>query len=250
MECRHYSGDCKIITKCCPDKIYGCWRCHDEECEDHKIFTKREDIHILICKKCGYKNKEKTNECNQCHHSFGKKYCLVCCIFENEDHIEFYHCDECGICRSGKREERRHCTTCNLCVSTHKNHKCCKKSLSKCEDCSICRENLYSSTEKIYVNPCGHYYHNRCLEKYIENCGERAIVPTCPLCKKSIYEPEKIESIFDRFSSSILLSEECKKRCQSIKCIDCEKVGDVQYHPIYRKCLECHSYNTMLWNKK
>ncbi len=245
MECKHYNGDCKIMTKCCPDKIYGCWRCHDEECEDHKIFKKREDIHILICKKCGYKNEEKTNECNQCHHHFGRKYCLVCCIFENEDN-EFYHCDGCGICRSGKREDIYHCDSCNLCFLDKDKHKCCKKTFIKDEECSICKEDLFSSKKEVYLNPCGHLYHKDCLNKYIENCGEKKIVPTCPLCRKSLYEPNKIESIFDNFSSLIFLSEECNNKKQIIKCIDCEKVSNVKYHPIYHKCLDCHSYNTML----
>ncbi len=191
MECKHYCGDCMIMTKCCPDKIYGCWRCHDEECEDHKIFTKREDIHILVCKKCGYKNEEKTNKCMNCHHLFGIKYCLKCLIFENEEK-EFYHCDECGICRSGKREDTKHCSSCHLCVSIYKNHICCKKTLLKDEDCSICYENLYSSKNKIYVNSCGHYFHYLCLEKYLQFCHES---PTCPLCKKVIKKNDSFLSL-------------------------------------------------------
>lgn len=247
MDCIHYNGDCMIMTRCCPDKIYGCWRCHDEECEDHKLLTKRDDIYILICKKCGYKNEEITNQCKKCENIFGIQHCLKCMIFINDEKKNFFHCEECGICRSGKRKEIHHCKTCNLCVSQKKEHHCFKKILPREEECSICMENLFSSKNKLYINPCGHYYHHSCLEKYIETCGEKAVVPTCPLCKKSLYEPSKIEDIFDRLSLSISLSEECKIKKQNIKCRDCEKTSKVSFHPLYHKCLECHSYNTMLW---
>lgn len=185
MNCKHYNGDCMIMTRCCPDKIYGCWRCHDEECDDHQLFTKRDNIYILVCKKCDYKNEELTNQCKKCNHTFGKHYCLKCMIFKNEDgEKKFYHCDKCDICRLGKEKDNIHCDTCNLCVLKEKKHNCCKRILSKEEECSICRENLFGSKNKLYINPCGHYYHHSCLEKYIETCSVK--IPTCPLCRSEL----------------------------------------------------------------
>lgn len=185
MNCKHYKGDCMIITRCCPDKVFGCWRCHDEECEDHKLFIKRRDIDRLVCKGCGYKNEEITNQCKNCKIFFGIQYCLKCMIFSNKDE-DFFHCDKCDICRLGKREDNIHCDSCNLCVIKDKKHDCTKRTLHKEEECSICKENLYSSLDKLFVNLCGHYFHSYCLQKYIQNCEEDQKLPSCPLCRTVI----------------------------------------------------------------
>lgn len=41
--------------------------------------------------------------------------CLVCNLFDDEDKDQ-YHCDGCGICRIGGRNNFFHCEVCNMCL--------------------------------------------------------------------------------------------------------------------------------------
>ena len=45
-------------------------------------------------------------------------FCYECKLFDDEDKAQF-HCDGCGICRIGGRENFFHCVTCNMCLPTH-----------------------------------------------------------------------------------------------------------------------------------
>ena len=45
-------------------------------------------------------------------------FCYECKLFDDEDKAQF-HCDGCGICRIGGRENFFHCATCNMCLPTH-----------------------------------------------------------------------------------------------------------------------------------
>lgn len=41
--------------------------------------------------------------------------CLICNLFDDEDKDQ-YHCDGCGICRIGGRNNFFHCEVCNMCL--------------------------------------------------------------------------------------------------------------------------------------
>lgn len=41
--------------------------------------------------------------------------CLVCNLFDDDDKNQ-YHCDGCGICRIGGRNNFFHCEVCNMCL--------------------------------------------------------------------------------------------------------------------------------------
>jgi len=51
-------------------------------------------------------------------------------------------------------------------------------------DCSICLKKLGYQKRK-YL-PCGHFYHFRCIDKWIKNNN------SCCLCREPVYEPEVI----------------------------------------------------------
>ena len=51
-------------------------------------------------------------------HLLFQYFCYECKLFDDEDKAQF-HCDGCGICRIGGRENFFHCVTCNMCLPTH-----------------------------------------------------------------------------------------------------------------------------------
>uniref|UniRef100_A0A2P2KUH9 CTCHY-type domain-containing protein n=1 Tax=Rhizophora mucronata TaxID=61149 RepID=A0A2P2KUH9_RHIMU len=42
----------------------------------------------------------------------GKYFCAVCKFFDDDVSKIPYHCDECGICRTGGKENYFHCKRC------------------------------------------------------------------------------------------------------------------------------------------
>lgn len=41
--------------------------------------------------------------------------CLICNLFDDENKDQ-YHCEGCGICRIGGRNNFFHCEVCNMCL--------------------------------------------------------------------------------------------------------------------------------------
>ena len=52
-----------------------------------------------------------------------------------------------------------------------------------CENkfCTICQNKIKSKEHKIKLNTCGHYFHKKCLNKYLKTCLTNF---SCPNCKK------------------------------------------------------------------
>lgn len=60
--------------------------------------------------------------------------CLICNLFDDEDKDQ-YHCDGCGICRIGGRNNFFHCEVCNMCLPVQlktNGHKVSSLNLSIC----------------------------------------------------------------------------------------------------------------------
>lgn len=58
------------------------------------------------------------------NHFIFQYVCLICNLFDLEDRKQF-HCEDCGMCRVGGRENYHHCKTCDMCLpvklkNTHK----------------------------------------------------------------------------------------------------------------------------------
>ncbi len=52
-------------------------------------------IQCLLCKH----EQNVTNTCEKCGVQFGKYYCEICRLFDDDDTKGQFHCDKCGICR-------------------------------------------------------------------------------------------------------------------------------------------------------
>nr|CAB3478134.1 unnamed protein product [Digitaria exilis] len=148
-----------------------------------------------------------------------------------------YHCNGCGICRIGGRENFFHCSRCGCCYSIvlKNSHSCVEGAMH--HDCPICFEYLFESTNDVSVLPCGHTIHVKCLKEMEEHCQF-----ACPLCSKSVCDMSKAWERLDMELAN--LSDSCDDKMVRILCNDCGAISEVQFHLIANKCQGCKSYNT------
>ncbi|XP_023523417.1 probable E3 ubiquitin-protein ligase RZFP34 [Cucurbita pepo subsp. pepo] len=152
-----------------------------------------------------------------------------------------YHCDGCGICRIGGRENFFHCHKCGCCYSAilKNSHPCIEGAMH--HDCPVCFEYLFDSTNDVSVMPCGHTIHQNCL-----NAMRDHFQFACPLCSKSVCDMSKVWEKFDMEIAATPNPEPYQNKVVWILCNDCGKTSKVQYHVVAQKCLNCRSYNTRL----
>jgi RING finger and CHY zinc finger domain-containing protein 1 len=236
--CEHYKRKCKLIMPCC-NKAFSCRICHDNEMYDynndykkaHKLGNNRFNIKEIICQFCSTRQK-KSNKCVNCNIIFGNYFCNICNLYDDIDKQQF-HCNKCGICRVGGRENFKHCDNCNLCIGINTDHKC-----SKLGKCSICLEDLQTSRQPLYFLKCNHTLHYNCFKEYIKTNYK------CPLCSKSIVDMTSHFSILDQHIQNTPLPDEYTNKFVDILCNDCNKYSNTKFHFIGLKCSLCNSYNT------
>ena len=236
--CQHYRRKCLLKASCC-GVFVPCRLCHDEKM-DHKI--DRFKTQIMKCKICNLEQ-EVSQKCKQCDTIMGKYYCDVCKFWNDDYDDNIFHCEQCGMCRKGKKENYFHCNKCNICLSIHlkDTHVCINNSLQN--DCSICGDDLFTSTTSVSILKCGHSIHTECLNEYIKNNNYQ-----CMLCKKSVMDMTEYWKQIDDFVKTQNMPDEYKNTKANIFCNDCEKECKTQYHFIYNKCDFCNGYNTFIKN--
>jgi len=110
-----------------------------------------------------------SKECSNCG-KFPGNLCLKCLAYTENDSINYFHCDKCGNCRKGKREDFYHCKNCDRCILiSENNHKC----FAGNTHCPVCLEALKGSFKKLVKLKCNHRIHLECL-------GNLEI---CPMCR-------------------------------------------------------------------
>lgn len=240
--CEHYQNLCDIYAQCC-DKYYNCRRCHNEE-NSHELIASQ--INKFKCKKCNT-----TQDCCQrcinddCNTIFGEYYCSHCRILEKDDVAKMkgiFHCDECGICRLGGRENSVHCKKCACCllIDYAEEHKCTSDVIKK--QCCICLEDMFNNLKKAVILKCGHAIHEECLIEHIK------VSYRCPLCYKSIPNEENLKNYYEILDMEIAttpMPEEYADKKVSIQCFECGKKSETKFHIFGHKCNECGSYNTV-----
>ncbi|KAK2960997.1 putative E3 ubiquitin-protein ligase SRFP1 [Blattamonas nauphoetae] len=176
--CKHYVRGCKVE---CPEchKFYPCRVCHDEA-EDHTIT--RSNIQHVLCYQCRHVVPF-AQECSNCQALFGLYCCNICKLIVATPFFEAFHCDECGLCRVGKKELIRHCPKCCCCIpiSSFENHQCLNNALKN--PCPVCFEDLFTSRKQLSKALCGHYIHLSCMNLMIGSRNYR-----CPLCSTPLTE--------------------------------------------------------------
>lgn len=99
---------------------------------------------------------------------------------------------------------------CNSLTSTGnkcKNSKNCHLHSDSCETCSICLSNI-RKTRAVKQLPCGHMFHNKCLNPWKETGGN-----TCPMCRQTFDESKykisiNIQNTQTQYSNTIISTME------------------------------------------
>ena len=148
-----------------------------------------------------------------------------------------FHCNGCGFCRVGGRDNFIHCTKCDICVNKEvfDTHKCVN---IKYDRCPICMDELYMSITSVIQMKCGHYLHHKCMIDLLNSSYK------CPLCLASIVDTDNYNKLIDQEIERIELPEEYRNMRVDILCNDCHKQNNVSFHIVGLKCPDCGSYNT------
>lgn len=239
-KCTHYENCLQVFAKCC-NKYYDCHLCHNEQ-NNHKL--NRKLIKKIKCVNCTTEN-DVGNKCKGCNIEFAKNFCNICNVWCNK-YKDIYHCYDCGFCRVGKRENYYHCNKCNLCLSLNciDSHNC--ENIDKSDNCPLCLSGLHNADSGILILKCNHFIHEKCLDEIIKNTDKSKKIPCCLLCKKSVVNFLKYESIFDKNIKDYELPCIYQKWTTNILCNDCCVKSTVKYHTTYHKCQGCKSYNTTI----
>lgn len=187
--CTHYpKKKCSTFYFECCQKEYECVRCHNEH-ENHSF-----NLKSITCNECS-KVQNVDTHCVNCGIQFSTSFCKLCGLFSNEKHI--FHCNECGICRVGKKEEVFHCKNCNVCV-LKEYHEC--QNLGNIKDknnnCCFCHEELFNSMSSVNRLNCNHYAHSYCINKSIKNNSIK-----CGLCRKTFLSKEAAENMWSLYDT-------------------------------------------------
>lgn len=152
-----------------------------------------------------------------------------------------YHCEKCGFCRVGGRENFRHCDDCGMCIHAllFDDHNC--KAGKYMSNCPVCQEDLFSSRYASHEMPCGHAIHWHCF-KELTSYDTR-----CPVCKKTAETPEHMQSTWSAIAMGIALQPvpPDMARVVNIFCNDCERSdSNRRWHFLGVRCMNCLSFNT------
>mmetsp|Transcript_8436 Transcript_8436/g.14218 ORF Transcript_8436/g.14218 Transcript_8436/m.14218 type:complete len:278 (-) Transcript_8436:293-1126(-) len=241
--CKHYSRKCLLRAPCCGE-VFPCRLCHDAKKHEEEPDLKkrhrmnRHQVRLVVCIACGNEQASSAH-CSSCGAQFAAYFCAVCNLFDDDLSKKQFHCDKCGICRVGGRDNFFHCDTCGACYSNELlgNHVCLPNAMRR--DCPICFEYLFDSLEAPQVLRCGHTLHRKCLEDYSAHGGY-----TCPLCCSCVCDMRTAWQYLDEeIEHSPLPSELAGKRVDLL-CNDCHEESDAPFHVLGLKCSNCGSYNT------
>ena len=232
--CKHYKRGCLILAKCC-NQFVPCRLCHNEKL-DHEI--NRFETEKMKCKFCD-KVQNVSDKCIECNEIMGIYYCGICKLWSNDVDKKIFHCDECGICRVGNKDDYFHCKKCNICIcsSAKETHVCIEDTMHK--NCPICQLDLFNSVENVQLLKCGHSIHTSCFKEYISSNNYQ-----CPLCKISLFDMKSHWENIDSFLENQKMPDEFNNTISYNYCNDCKKKSYCKYHFIYNKCKYCNGYNT------
>lgn len=187
--CKHYRRRCRIRAPCCGD-VFHCRHCHNESTKDgHEL--DRHDVQSVICLVCDTEQPIAQVCCN-CGVCMGEYFCAACNFLDDDVDKEQFHCDDCGICRVGGKENFFHCQKCGSCYSTTlRDRHCCIENSMK-NNCPICYEYLFDSLRETSVLRCGHTMHLQCFHEMLKHDKF-----SCPICATPIFDMDKFFKALD-----------------------------------------------------
>ncbi|KAG2621210.1 E3 ubiquitin-protein ligase MIEL1-like [Panicum virgatum] len=235
--CEHYRRRCKIVAPCCK-QVFPCRHCHNEATasgDRHAIC--RQDIEKVVCLLCDTEQPA-SQVCVSCGVNMGEYFCDICKFYDDDTEKLVYHCNDCGICRVGGKDNFFHCVKCGSCysVALRDNHQCVENSMR--QNCPICYEYLFDSLQGTRVLNCGHTMHMECFSDMVEHNKY-----TCPICSKTALDMTSHWEMLDQEIEATIMPPVYRYKIW-VLCNDCNKVSEVNFHVIGHKCSHCNSYNT------
>lgn len=114
-------------------------------------------------------------------------------------------------------------------------------------DCPICLGDLFSGREGATFLRCGHALHLNCARDFFRS--SRADQLVCPLCKKSVEEPDdqgELRALIAAHIDAHPMPAEFRGMRARILCNDCLAHTHTHFRFDYNKCQAegCGSYNT------
>jgi RING finger and CHY zinc finger domain-containing protein 1 len=248
--CSHYRRRCKIVAPCCGNRVFACRHCHNQQADEaepdptKRHTLDRRSVVEVVCSLCDSRQPVAPS-CSHCGVSFGRYFCPTCVFFDDDLTRGQWHCDRCGICRVGGRDNFYHCDRCASClsVSLRDEHTCVDQAMKRC--CPICMEYLFDSVRAISVLPrCGHVLHQDCLSALLSRGAA-----TCPICLRSAVggaSQERLWRGMDEAVAATPMPDEYRGVRVPILCNDCGARSTVQLHVVGHKCgaAGCGGYNT------
>mmetsp|Transcript_45609 Transcript_45609/g.121263 ORF Transcript_45609/g.121263 Transcript_45609/m.121263 type:complete len:304 (-) Transcript_45609:425-1336(-) len=248
--CEHYSRGCRLVSPCC-DEEFWCRFCHNAAKDAGNTVNghtlDRHAVKEVVCGDCNLRQPvSQFCMAKGCSNKFGEYFCKICNFFDDEISKKPFHCEGCGICRVGGRENFFHCETCGCCYATElrNNHRCIQGSMH--QNCPVCQENLFNSTSECRVLRCGHTMHRDCLRSLMTLRPPLRPV-TCPLCSVSIMDNSIYWQQLDMQIARTPMPEDAGlPREVTVLCNDCHATGMVRFHVFGLKCPngQCGGYNT------
>ena len=232
--CEHYHRDVLMKAPCC-NEFFACRHCHNEGQLTHQI--DRYAVDTMKCMHCDT-DQPTSQSCNNCRTLLGLYYCDICHFWDNDPTHSSFHCNDCGLCRSGKQEDYYHCKICDTClhIDLKGRHPCLERTSHS--DCPICNELLFTSIRPLTLMKCGHAIHLDCLESYLENNYQ------CPYCLSSIADMTEFFHRMEEMVKVHVMPDEYLNFKAEILCNDCHVVENQSYHFVGHKCNACDSWNT------
>lgn len=101
--CRHFARRVALVAPCCRT-VVCCHIGHDQSgvCPTPLIPPTVNEVVCLACRQ----RQPVAAQCRACGVRFADRVCVECRLFYTGDG---FHCDRCGVCRQGLREDFRHC---------------------------------------------------------------------------------------------------------------------------------------------
>eukprot|EP00922_Rhytidocystis_sp_ex-Travisia-forbesii_P065383 GHVS01097159.1.p1 GENE.GHVS01097159.1~~GHVS01097159.1.p1 ORF type:complete len:380 (-),score=65.24 GHVS01097159.1:131-1270(-) len=249
MGCVHYRRKCQVIAPCCGEQFW-CRHCHNEIKNTQEKDPKkaheldRRSIREVVCMVCLTRQPPSRN-CSSCGEEFAQYFCSVCNFWDNaglSKHV--FHCDDCGICRVGGRENFFHCEKCQSCYSNElkERHVCVEGAMKN--PCPICLEDMFSSVKTVVVlDQCGHTMHKECHRTLRTTPAMSLQAIRCPLCGKGMSDNKVVWDEIERSIEMNPLPDNIRRTAR-ISCNDCSSKSSCDWHVIGMKCAECGGYNT------
>lgn len=242
MSCRHYRRRCLLKAACCGRDV-RCRLCHDEAVGDCRETMDRFAVDEIVCCECGLRQAV-SETCLGCAVRFGSYACLTCRFFDDDEAGNaYFHCDKCGICRRGGRENWVHCDTCGACLRAD-HAPCVERKLDA--NCPVCFDRMFDSPLQISVLHCGHPIHADCVVELLAN--SRAPVPRCPTCCRTMLPPgPEREELWGRLRTVLRETPmpDSETRAVRARCNDCSlEAFETTWHAteLY-ECPACRGFN-------